>query len=98
MTRCAQEFNGNPKDLQNEAAKRVQQEARACYAEFISCINNVGTHGNGGKIDIRASGSGGVEAPSRSHSPLRQFKGNVIGKDNDVTNDAYLGKRIAKIV
>ena len=97
VTRCAQGLKGKPKDLQNEAAKRVQQEARACYAEFISCITNVGTHGNGGKIDIRASGSGGVEAPSRSRSPLRQFKGNVIGKDNDVTNDAYLGKRIAKL-
>jgi hypothetical protein len=97
VTRCAQGFKGKPKALQNEAAKIVQLKARACYVEFIGYITNLGTHGNGGKIDLRASGSSGVEAPSRSRSPLLQFEENVIGKDNDVTNTAYLGKRIAKL-
>jgi hypothetical protein len=90
VTRCAQGFKEKPIDLQNEAAKRVKLEAHACYAEFISCITNVGTQGNGGTIVLRASGSSGVEDPSRSRFPLRQFKGNNIRKDNDVANDAYL--------
>jgi hypothetical protein len=93
VSRCAQGFKGKPKELQNEAAKKVELEAPNCYNEFISFLVGFGPHGNGGRKETGSV----VETRSRSRSPPRKLHGTGIDKGNVVTTDQYVGIRIAKM-